>query len=147
MMTFKGESQDRKERESAGNGGTMDDPELERVLRNFRTSVHTWSDAVYGRTRLVEAVPRRWGWRKAAAWALGSVLAVGGAWGGLVEHQHRQEQARVARLRQQEVERQVQEQKAREAEEELAEVDRDISREVPDALAPLVPATASDEGR
>lgn len=147
-MTFKGKSKGGGEPDHAGmNGGAAQDPELERVLRDFRTSVRAWSDAVYGRPRLMEKAPRRKTWRKAAAWALGSVLAAGGAWGGLLEHQHRQEQDRLARLRQQEVDRQVLEQKAREAEEELAKVDSDVSREVPDALAPLVPATASDPGR
>ncbi len=128
-------------------GGALEDPELERVLRDFRTSAHAWSDAVYQRPRLVEVAPRRMAWRKAAAWALGSVLMAGGAWGGLLEHRHLQEQDRLARLRQREQQRQLQEQKAREAEQELARVDMDISREVPDALEALVPATASDEGQ
>jgi len=143
-MRFNGEWKDRTDREQAGmKDGAMEDPELEKVLCDFRTSVRAWSDAVYAAPRLV-ATNRRRSWRRAAAWALGSVLVVGGAsWGGVLEHQHRMKQDRLARLRQQEVDRQVQEQKAREAEEELAKVDSAVSREVPDALAPLVPA--SDE--
>ncbi len=148
-MSLKGDWKGREEREHAGmNGAPRKEAELEKVLRDFRTSVHAWSDAVYGRPRLVKVAARRKGWRKAAAWALGSVLLIGGAsWGGLLENQHRQEQDRLARLRQQEVDRQVQEVKAREAEQELAKVDSAVSREVPDALAPLVPATASDDGQ
>jgi hypothetical protein len=148
-MSFKDEWKGREEQEHAGiHGGPMEEAELETVLRDFRTSVRAWSDAVYQRPRLVEATARRKGWRQAAAWALGSVLVIGGAsWGGLLEHQHRHEQDRLARLRQQEVDRRVQEEKAREAEQELAKVDSAVSREVPDALAPLVPATASDDGQ
>ena len=126
--------------------GALKDPELEGVLRDFRSSVHAWSEAVYQRPRLVEMAPRRMVWRKAAACALGSVLVAGGAWGGLLEYRHRQDEERLARLRQQEQQRLIQEQKAREAEQELARVDIDVSREVPDALEALVPATSSEDG-
>lgn len=137
-------------REGSGvrtNAGAGEGPELERVLRDFRSSVHAWSEAVYQRPRLVKAAPRRMAWRKAAAWALGSVLVAGGSWGGFFEYQHMQQEARLARLRRQEQQRLIQEQKAREAEQELARVDVDVSREVPDALEALVPATTSDEGQ
>ena len=123
------------------------EPEVEQALRNFRSSVHAWSDAVYRQPRRVEVAPRRTVWRMAAAWTLGSVLVAGGAWGGILEHQHRQEQDRLARLRQQEQDRRLQEQKARQAEEELALVDTDVSREIPDALEPLVPSMTADDGQ
>jgi hypothetical protein len=119
------------------NAGALHDPELERVLRDFRSSVHAWSDAVYQRPRLVEVAPRRTAWRKAAGWALGSVLVAGGVGGGLLEYRHRQEEARLAAAREAEHQRQVHEQRAREAEQELAQVDSDVSREVPAALEPL----------
>ena len=128
-------------------GKAGEDTELEAVLRDFRSSVHAWSDAVYRRPRQVEAAPRRTVWRTAAAWSLGSVLVAGGAWGGLLEHQYRQEQDRLARLRQQQAERQFQEQKAREAEQELARVDTAVSREVPDALEPLAQLMTADRGQ
>jgi hypothetical protein len=123
------------------------DHALDQALHNFRSSVHAWSNAVYRQPRQVGSFARRTAWRMAAAWALGSVLVAGGAWGGLLEYQHRQEQDRLARLRQQQMDRQVQEQKAREAEQELARVDTDVSREVPDALAPLVPSIAAEDGQ
>jgi hypothetical protein len=123
------------------------DPVVDQALRDFRSSVQAWSDAAYRQPRLVEIAPRRTVWRMAAAWALGSVLVAGGAWGGILEHQHRQEQDRLARLRQQEFDRRLQEQKAREAELELAQVDSDVSREVPDALEPLVPSMTADEAQ
>lgn len=123
------------------------DPDLEQALRDFCSSVHAWSDAVYRQPRQIDVAPRRTVWRLAAAWALGSVLVAGGAWGGILEHQHRQEQDRLARLRQQELDRRLQMQKAREAEQELALVDSDVSREVPDALEPLVPSMTADDGQ
>ena len=73
-MSLKGEWKDRTDPEQTGmKGGAMEEPELENVLRDFRTSVRAWSDAIYARPRLVEAAPRRKSWRKAAAWALGEV--------------------------------------------------------------------------
>jgi hypothetical protein len=113
------------------------DPDLQMALRDFRTSVHAWSEAVYQRPRLIQAAPRRMAWRKAASWALGSVLVAGGVGGGLLEYQHRQEQARIAAAREAQQQREIQEERARQAAEELARVDSDISREVPDALEPL----------
>lgn len=120
------------------------DPDLEMGLRNFRTSVHAWSEAVYQRPRLIEAAPRRMAWRKAASWALGSVLVAGGVGGGLLEYQHRQEQARVAAAREAQLQREIQEERARLAAEELAKVDSDISRQVPDALEPLAQLMSTD---
>jgi hypothetical protein len=136
---------------AATNSGAIEspelDPELERVLRDFRSTVRSWSDAAYRHPGLMHAAPRRTVWRMAAAWTLGSVLVAGGTWGGLLEYQHRQEQDRLARLRQQQYERQVQEERARQAEMELANVDRYVSQEVPDALEPLVPSMTADEGQ
>jgi hypothetical protein len=129
------------------NEGAAQDPELEQVLRDFRTSVHAWSEAVYQRPRLVEVAPRRMAWRKAAAWALGSVLVAGGVGGGLLEYQHQREQARIAAAREAQHQRQIQAERARQAEEELASVDSDISRQVPDALEPLAQLMTTDESQ
>jgi hypothetical protein len=140
-------SKSRGEDEAAQRAGQtadeeMHDPQMEQVLRDFRSSVHGWSDAVYQRPRLVEVTHRRMAWRKAAVWTLGSVLVAGGAGGGLLEHQHRKEQARIAASREAEHQRQIKEQ---EAEEELARVDTDVSREVPDAMEPLAQLMTPDE--
>ena len=86
-------------------------------------------------------------WRKAASWALGSVLVAGGVGGGLLEYQHRQELARIAAAREAQHQRQIQEERAREAEQLLAQVDRDVSQQVPDALEPLAQLMASNEGQ
>ena len=128
-------------------GAVGEDPELESALRNFRSSVRAWSDAAYRQPRLVEVAPRGRVWRRAAAWALGSVLVAAGTVGTRQEYQHWQEMDRLARLRQQQELRRVEEQKAREAEQELAKVDTAVSREVPDALEPLAQLMAADEGQ
>jgi hypothetical protein len=138
----------RRAGEGAGLGGDDDafrDPELKRVLRDFRSNVHAWSDAVYQRPRPVEVPHRNVAWRKAAGWALGSVLVIVGAGGGLFEYRHQQEQARLAAAREAEHQRQLQEQRAREAEQELALVDSDVSREVPAALEPLGQLMTTDD--
>ena len=149
FLSDSGEESGREAR-SAGlvqHDSSLADPELEQALRNFRSSVHTWSDAVYQRPRLVEVAPRRKAWRWAAAWVLGSVLVAGGVGRGLLEYQHQQEQARIAASREAEHQRQLQEEKARQAEEELARVDSDVSREVPDALEPLAQLMTTDDSQ
>ena len=123
------------------------DEDLKQALRDFRSSVHAWSNAVYQRPRLVEVASRRVAWRTATAWALGSVLVFGGAGGGLLEYRYQKEQARIVAAREAEHQRQLQEQRAREAEEELARVDSDVSREVPNALEPLAQLMTSDESQ
>ena len=149
FLTNSGEEKDR-EAPRAGqesHHGTLADPELEQALLNFRSSVHAWSDALYQRPRLVEFAPRRKAWRRAAAWVLGSVLVAGGFGTGLLDYQHRQEQARIAAAREAEHQRQLQEEKARQAEEELARVDSDVFREVPDALEPLAQLMTTDNSQ
>jgi len=114
------------------------DAELERVLTDFRRSVHAWSDAVYSRPRVLVAPARQQrSWRKAGAWTLGCLLAAGAASGGIYERRHRAELAQVAAMREAEHQRQLAAERAREAEDLLARVDSDVSREVPDALEPL----------
>ena len=127
--------------------GALNDPELEQVLRDFRSSVRAWSDAVYRRPRLVGVAPQRMAWRKAAGWALGSVLVVGGAGGGFLQYRHQQDKARIAAAREAEHQREIREERAREAEQELARVDSDVSREVPAALEPLGQLMTADESK
>jgi hypothetical protein len=130
------------------NGASMDEAEMDRVLRDFRSSVHAWSEAVYTRPRqLSDMAPRRAAWRKAAAWCLGCVLATGVAGGGFLELQHRQEVARIAAAREAQHQRDLTEARARAAEEELAKVDGDIAREVPNAMEPLAQLMAEDESQ
>jgi uncharacterized protein HemX len=122
------------------------DPELQSTLRNFRLSVHAWSEAAYNRPRpAVWATPHQRAWRRATAWALGCVLALGVAAGGV--HEHQQQSARAAAAREAENQRQLADQHALDAEDLLAKVDSEISRQVPNAMEPLAQLMVEDEGK
>ena len=117
----------------------VDDPEVQAALRAFRGSVHSWSDAAYHRPQpAVAHATQGIAWRRATAWALSLALSFGLV-GTTVYERH--EHNVVARQQEQqcELERQrVQaEQRVRESEDLLANVDSDISREVPAAMEPL----------
>ena len=116
------------------------DLELEQALKNFKSSMHAWSDAMYSRPRGVSKEIRVRSWRLAAGWALGCALVAGSVGGGLLERHHRQEVARVAaEQRAAESERQLRQQQAAMVSDEvlLADVDSDVSRQVPSAMEPL----------
>lgn len=135
--------------EKQGGSGDLaegEERELEQSLRNFRLSVHAWSEAAYIRPRTVVTIKRARSWRRAAGWALGCVLVAGGVSGGVYEHRQVQEQARIAAVKVAEQRRIAAEQRAREEEELLARVDTDVSREVPSAMEPLA-QMAEDETR
>jgi hypothetical protein len=116
------------------------DVELEQALKNFKSSVLAWSDAMYSRPRTVAREVRLQNWRLALGWALGCVLVAGSVSGGLLERNHRQEVARIAAERRAaEQLRQVRQQQAAMVSDEvlLADVDSDVSRQVPSAMEPL----------
>jgi hypothetical protein len=116
------------------------DAELNEALKNFRQSVHAWSDASYNRPRAVTAGARTTVWRRAAGWAMGCVLVAGVASGGLYQHERQVEQARQAKLAQQQEDQRSRAAAQRAAEDEdalLKHVDSDISRQVPAAMDPL----------
>jgi hypothetical protein len=127
----------------------ISDPLLDEALRDFRLSVHAWSEAAQNRPRTLAHEVRHRSWRLAAGWALGCALAVGSVGGGLYERHYRQEMARMAaEQRAAEQQRQVREQQAREQDEDLlAKVDSDVSREVPSAMEPLAQLMAEDESK
>jgi hypothetical protein len=136
-----GKSKEGTARESAPSAA---DQALDRVLSDFRASVHAWSDAVYNRPRPIVVASRRAVWRKAAAWSLGSMLVAGAAGGGVLEYRHRQEAARIAAAREAQQQRALAAEHEREAEKELAKVDTDVAREVPNAMEPLAQLMAED---
>ncbi|MGD0345407.1 MAG: hypothetical protein ABSA85_01555 [Terracidiphilus sp.] len=73
--------------------------ELEQALKHFKASMDAWSDAAYSRPRTAAKLavrPAAAGWRMAASWALGCLLAAGSLAGGVHEIYHRQELARIA---------------------------------------------------
>jgi hypothetical protein len=144
MNQFDGGREEQKDLAGAG----AQDAELEQALKDFRLTVHAWSEAAYNRPRRVEAGLRRRAfrtWRLAAGWALGCALVVGGVSGGVYERHHAMEVAKIRAAQEAEHQRQMAAQKAAEEEEALARVDSDVSREVPSAMEPLA-QLMGDEG-
>ena len=124
------------------------DQTIQHALRDFRLSIHAFSEAAYNRPRPgFETVPQPKAWRRATAWAMGCVLAAGLATGGIYERHHQQELARIAAIRDADHQRQLAEQHALETEDLLAKVDRDVSRQVPNAMEPLAKLMAEDESQ
>ena len=125
------------------------DFELEAALKDFKNSVHAWSDAAYHRPRQVAAPVRRRSWRLTASWAMGCLMVVGSVSGGLFERQHRLELARIAsEQRAAEQQKQLRDQEARAKvtdEDLLADVDSAVSRQVPSAMEPLAQLMTEDE--
>ena len=133
-MSFEGEKRE------------VEDIQLESALRNFRASVHRWSEQEFGREHRVSLrQPSRF--RRAmtnpiAGWALACMVALGAI--GVPVQVHHQRQ--VAAL--QEAARQQQKKMAEEAarqtaanaiddEDLLSHVDSDIAQTAPDAMEPL----------
>jgi len=121
---------------------TRMDPVLQEALKDFRLSVHAWSEAAMNRPRRPIHSAARTTWRLAVIWAMGCLLAAGSVGGALYERHHRQEMARQAAVEQAR-QRQLAAQPAaaastREQDEQLlAEVDSAVSRQVPSAMEPL----------
>jgi hypothetical protein len=136
MMKFDDEANGLRERSV-----DQEDLELEQALKDFKSSVHAWSDAAYRRPRAFTKEVRLRSWRLALGWALGCALVAGSVSGGLLQRHHRVEQARIAAgQRAAEQQKQLREQQARAQvsdEALLAEVDSDVARQVPSALEPL----------
>ncbi len=135
--------------ENQNAGGDTGKTALDAALRDFRASVHAWSDAACHGPRLAEipaarTAPRHVIARRSVAWALGLVLVAGAATEGVHDRHRRQELARQAHQREVEQQRLLAEQHAREVDDLLARVDNDISREVPSAMEPLAQLMAED---
>jgi hypothetical protein len=142
MMRFQTGSPD------AGNEqGAELDPGLDEALKNFKLSVHAWSEAELSKPRTVKVVHLT-SWRTAAGWALGCVLAVGSIGGGLYDRHHQQEQAKAAAAEAARQQKIAETQQARKDDEDLlAKVDNDLSRQVPRAMEPLAQLMAEDEAQ
>lgn len=120
------------------------DASLDEALKNFRSSVHAWSEAEYNKPRTVKVV-RLTSWRTAASWALGCVLAAGSIGGGLLDRRHQQELAKAAAAEAARQQKIAEVQQARKDDEDLlAKVDTDLSRQVPLAMEPLAQLMAED---
>lgn len=134
---------------------------LEEALKNFRSSVHAWSEAEFTRPRTVLLAEHRRTWRRAAAWALGCALAASTLSAGFYEQHVHNEQALLAAQRAAQQRRWAEEQansneqdfaqqtaanqapnqaqgQAQGADEKLmAAVDQDVSQPVASAMEPL----------
>jgi hypothetical protein len=136
MMKFDDESNELKEQIVS-----TEDVEFKEALKNFKSSIDAWSDAAYSRPRGIAREVRQRSWRVALGWALGCALVAGSVSGGLLERHHRAEAARIAaEQRAAEQQKQLREQQARAQvsdEALLADVDSDVSRQVPSAMDPL----------
>jgi len=126
-------------------GGEMTDAELEQTLKDFRSSVHAWSEAAYSQPHVSVKVYRT-SWRVAAGWALGCVLAVGSLSGGLYERHRLSEQAKIAAAAEAARQQNMEAEQRRETE-ELAKIDGDVSREVPSAMEPLAQMMIEDSAQ
>lgn len=130
------------DRDSNQDGLQVDEP-LEQTLKDFRSSVHAWSESAYSQphqsVRIFTA-----SWRVVAGWALGCVLAAGSLTGGLYERHHIKEQAKIAAAAEAAQQQKLQAEQREESEDLLAKVDRDVSREVPSAMEPLAELMADD---
>jgi hypothetical protein len=139
--------QDRAEDVAELRESAHEDARVEEALKNFRMSVHAWSDAAYVRPRTAVQIVRHRSWRLAAGWALAALLIAGGVSGGMFERHQKIEQARIAAAaRLAEQQKALREQQAMEEEDLLAKVDSDVSREVPSAMEPLA-QLMDDEGK
>lgn len=146
-MIFRGKVGEERRKEAEPQGLEID-PVLEQTLKNFRESVHAWSEAAYNRPRRgLEAVPRRKVWRLASGWALGCALVAGAVSGGVYQVHHRQQMARLEAAREAERQKQLAEQREKDTERLLAEVDSDVSREVPSAMEPLAQMMTEDDSQ
>jgi hypothetical protein len=123
----------------------LDEAQINEVLKSFRQSVHAWSDAALSLPRSEVRVAVHRGWRLAAAWALGCVLAAASLAGGFYERHERQMAAAMSAEHEAQQRQLAAQQSKRQTDEELlATVDSDIARTVPAAMEPL--AQLMDEG-
>ena len=132
-----------------------EDIQVEEALRNFRASIHQWSEQEYVRPRAIERT--RWSalrggfWRMIANPALGGTLAAALLITSVGVPVAIQREHKIAAERQSLLDRQKRELQQRLAEEEakksaansvddgafLDDVDSDIARATPDAMQPL----------
>ncbi len=129
-----------------GDEGSGLDAGLEQALKDFRSSVHAWSEAECSRPRMVQLVHHT-SWRLAASWALGCVLAAGSLTGGLYERHQKQEAAKIAAAEAASEKLAAAERDSKAEEDFLAKVDSDVSRQVPSAMEPLAQLMAEDEAQ
>ena len=113
----------------------VDDAAMRAALKNFRSSVHAWSDAAYVRPRTVALSQQGFAWRRVVGWVLS--LAISAGLVGTAVYQRHLTGELAYQQQQREQQKLLAEKHARETEDLLAKVDSDVSREVPSAMEPL----------
>ena len=123
------------------------DPAMKQALGDFKASVRAWSEAEFGRQRVTRPALVHRTWRLALGWSLAGLLLAGTLSGGLYERHASQIRAAEAAAQAAQHERELAAQREKElaAQEEatLANMDTEVSREVPSAMEPL--AALGDE--
>ena len=129
-----------------------DEAALRQTLSHFRQSVHAWSDAEYGRARIVRPAKVQTLWRMAVIGVLGCVVAAGALSVILVELRHQPVTVQTAAVRAPSTQPQaalaqapakapaatLHQPPASVSDEELmASIDKDVSRIAPSAMEPL----------
>jgi hypothetical protein len=127
-------------------GLEVEDQEVQAALKNFRASVHAWSEEEYGRAHSVRSAQRsglsRWMASPVLGWGMAAVLAVAAVAVPVSVH-HERQVAAAEHAAQLQHERQAAEAAARLAassvddEYLLSHVDSDIAQATPDAMEPL----------
>lgn len=132
-------------RDNSANDGVQMDAALEQTLKDFRSSVHAWSEAACNQPHKPVKVYAA-SWRLTASWALGCLLAVGSVAGGVYERHHEKELAKIAAAEAAHQQK-LEDQRRHESEDLLAKVDSDVSRDVPSAMEPLAQLMTEDTGQ
>lgn len=139
--------------------GSQLDPHVEEALRNFRLSMHSWSEHEFNRRpAVVRTQPARSAWRwlmaPAVTWAASAALAIAAVGVPVGVHYHnavisREKAAEDARQHKlQEIQEAAQTQIAHtniDDDKLLQHVDTDIAQDTPDAMQPLA-SLMSDSG-
>lgn len=130
---------------------------MEDALRNFRSSIHAWSESQmrtrnafeFARPQAIRCLPRRPAWRMAAAWAIAGVLAAGGFSAGFYARHQQTALATAVRAahRRQLAAAQAAAHVRQQNEDLLATVDADIAQQVPTAMEPLAQLMDESDGQ
>lgn len=138
-------SEERRNRMQEGVLDESIDPTLQAALLDFRDTVHAWSENEHARPRRVVQPATRHGLtRRSLAWALGLIVAVGAGSGAVYERHHQLELAKQEAQRQAEQQRVIAQKHAQETDLLLANIESDVSREVPSAMEPLAQMMTDD---
>jgi len=122
------------------------EPELRKILGDFKLSVDAWSDSMISRPREAKA-PARKNWSAVTKWALGCAVFAGTVSSGVYQNHRQVEAAKVEAARIAGQQRSLEAAKVANVNEEdlMADVDSDVARQVPSALEPMATMMNDDQ--